>query len=407
MNDLKNKLPLRLTIVDALRGFALMALFLIHMVEYFELYWYQPEPGIVHDVMFFLFAGKAYAIFALLFGVSFFIQMENQALKGLDFRARFAWRLCLLFIMGYLHGLLYSGDILQVLAISGLLLLLLFQQSNKVIITLALLLLLQVPLILHLVLTILEPSLANSQPWHWSLMPKNFEVYANGNFKELLVTNSFDGQFGKWLFFIESGRIYSVLGLFLLGLFVARQGWFSKVEQLKKQMLIAFVITILSAFLWHACSSLSQPLALTGISLWLFNNIVNSYLNLSLTLAGILLFCLLYQLSIFTRLLNLLAPCGRMSLTLYVSQSLIGVPIYYGFALSGFQTLGQVNSLLLALVLWAVQMIFAHLWLIKYKYGPLEWCWRILTYGKTLRTQTCAQRLTVAESEAELSGDNR
>jgi len=389
MNELKIKQPTRIEVVDSLRGFALMALFLIHMVEYFELYWYQPEPGIVHDVVFFLFAGKAYAIFALLFGVSFFIQMEKQSQNGVDFRARFAWRLILLFIIGYLHGLLYSGDILQILAVSGLLLLLVHQQSNNVILMLALVFLLQVPLIVHFIFSLIDSSITNTQPWHWSLMLANFEIYAKGNFLQLLATNSVNGQFGKWVFFIESGRIYTVLGLFLLGLFVARKQYFSKIVQGRKQVVTGLFIAIISALLWNFCASLEQAgslsIALTGMSLWLFNTIIESYLNLSLTLAGILLFCLLYQLSFFTRLLNLLAPCGKMSLTLYVSQSLIGVPIFYGFAGGGFQTLGQVNSLLLGLVLWSVQMCFAHLWLKRYKYGPLEWCWRSLTYGKKVK----------------------
>jgi len=389
MSVLKNNVPVRLEVVDSLRGFALMALFLIHMVEYFELYWYQPEPGLVHDVMFFLFGGKAYAIFALLFGVSFFIQMENQAKKGIDFRARFTWRLTLLLIIGYFHGLLYSGDILQILAVSGLLLLLVYQQSNKVILMLSLTFLLQIPLILHFIFTLIDSSTINSQPLHWSLMPESFDIYANGNFKQLIATNMFNGQFGKWMFFIESGRIYTVLGLFLLGFFVARQGYFLKITAHKKQISTGFVIAILSALIWYLCSSFAQSFVqlftLTGMSLWLFNTIVTSYLNLSLTFAGILLFCLLYQLPVFTRFLKLLAPCGRMSLTLYVAQSLIGVPLFYGFAMGGFQSLGQVNSLLLGLVLWSVQMLFAHIWLKHYKYGPLEWGWRSLTYGKRVK----------------------
>ena len=61
----------RITVVDCLRGFALFGLFIVHMVEYFELFWYAPEWGWVHDTVFFLFGGKAYAIFALLFGLSF------------------------------------------------------------------------------------------------------------------------------------------------------------------------------------------------------------------------------------------------------------------------------------------------------------------------------------------------
>ena len=375
----------RLDVVDALRGFALMALFLIHMIEYFELYWYQPEPGIVHDVLFFMFAGKAYAIFALLFGVSFFIQMENQAQKGIDFRGRFAWRLTLLLIFGYIHGLLYSGDILQVLAVAGFFLLLVYRQSNRVILLLALVLLLQFPLILQFIISLFATSSPDGQPWHWTLMPANFEIYAKGNFRDFIATNSFDGQFGKWVFFVETGRVYTVIGLFFLGLFIARQGYFAKIAQNKQWFFKGFIISLVFALLWQIILSFIPNLALTGMSHWLIDTLVNNYLNLSLMLTGIFLFCLLYQIEILSRMLKLLAPCGRMSLTLYVTQSLVGVPLYYGFGAAAFQYLGQVNSLLLGLVLWSMQILFAHYWLARFKYGPLEWCWRSMTYGKKVK----------------------
>lgn len=80
----------RIEVVDALRGFAVMAIILLHNIEHFNLYNF-PEATTdfmkaldkgVWDTLFFLFSGKAYAIFALLFGFSFFIQFDNQARKG-------------------------------------------------------------------------------------------------------------------------------------------------------------------------------------------------------------------------------------------------------------------------------------------------------------------------------------
>ena len=93
----------RVLLVDAFRGFALMGLFLVHSIELFELYWQNPVDSLVHDVIFFLFAGKAYGIFAMLFGVSFFIIMDGQAQKCVDFRLRFTWRLAILFALGTLN----------------------------------------------------------------------------------------------------------------------------------------------------------------------------------------------------------------------------------------------------------------------------------------------------------------
>ena len=105
----------RINSIDALRGFALIGIMLLHCMERFDLtlapvvespFW-QAIDTAVYDSLYFLFSGKSYAMFSLLFGLSFFMQMESQAAKGVDFRGRFLWRLALLFLFGYINGLVY------------------------------------------------------------------------------------------------------------------------------------------------------------------------------------------------------------------------------------------------------------------------------------------------------------
>ena len=100
----------RLGVVDALRGFALLAIVLLHNLEHYNLFlpldytlpaWLQTIDKYAWDTMFFLFAGKAYATFSLLFGFSFYIQFHNAEKRGTDFRGRFAWRMCLLFLFAH------------------------------------------------------------------------------------------------------------------------------------------------------------------------------------------------------------------------------------------------------------------------------------------------------------------
>jgi uncharacterized protein len=176
----------RILLVDSLRGFALLGLFFVHMLEYFELYWFNPENSIYHDIIFFLFAGKAYALFALLFGFSFFIIIDNQLKRGIDFRPKFIWRLTLLLIFGFLHGLLYGGDILVVLAAAGFILIPFFNVPNKILLTLSLFFLFQIPSIIYLNLFVDSSSLQN--PWHWELFGNILPVYAEGSFFELIQT---------------------------------------------------------------------------------------------------------------------------------------------------------------------------------------------------------------------------
>ena len=141
----------RIEVVDALRGFAVMAIILLHNIEHFNLYNF-PEATTdfmkaldkgVWDTLFFLFSGKAYAIFALLFGFSFFIQFDNQARKGKDFRLRFFWRLVLLFFIGCFNASFFPGEILVLYSILGIVLIPVCKLSNKVVLAIAVVLMLQ------------------------------------------------------------------------------------------------------------------------------------------------------------------------------------------------------------------------------------------------------------------------
>ena len=372
----------RITVVDCLRGFALFGLFIVHMVEYFELFWHAPEWGWVHDTIFFMFGGKAYAIFSLLFGLSFFIIMDNQAKRGVDFRGRFAWRLALLLAMGYLHGLLYSGDILQVLALTGFLLVFVYTLSTRAILLISAACLLQAPLIVQLLL-VAGGALDAAPPLHHALMGETFAIYANGSFADVFQRNILHGQLGKWLFMIESGRLWTVIGLFLVGFVLGRTGFFRIYRDKLHYCFAVFAVAVVLLGVVHVGQALVATSGLQEAVASRAEGILNHYTNTLLTIIGVLLFLLVYTIPIMQRPMNWLAPCGRMSLTVYVTQSLYGVPLFYGFGLGLYQGFGQVNALVLGLALWVMQMLIAHAWMKRYYYGPFEWIWRAATYMST------------------------
>ncbi|HEY5808300.1 MAG TPA: DUF418 domain-containing protein [Povalibacter sp.] len=360
--------PDRIDIVDALRGFALLGLFLIHSIEYFELYWRNPEPSVVHDVMFFLFGGKAYAVFAMLFGLSFFIIMDRQARRGVDFSGRFLWRLTLLLAMGYLHGLLYDGDVLQVLAVFGFILVIVNRFSNRVVLILSLLCIAQLPMIYEYITAV--NGQAGTPPLHAILFPQAMDVFANGTLGEVLRFNAWDGQLGKWSFMLDSGRLMQLSGMFMWGLLLGRIGFFVHPDQYRKQRHWGLALTLIAAIVFYVLKVRVQPLA------QLFDN----YFSAALVAFGVLLFTEAYEAAPLRRLMNLLTPGGRMSLTMYISQAVLCVPMYYGFGLGLYATIGQVNALILGIVMFGLQLVFARWWLKHYHYGPLEWVWRSATY---------------------------
>ena len=136
----------RVDAADILRGIAIGGIVMLHFIEHMNFYQF-PELTILDQVvwnaMFFLCGGKMYAIFSLLFGLSFFIQHDNQAQKGKDFRLRFAWRMVLLMSFGLFDLLFFNGDILTVYAACGLLVLPVIRLSNRTLAWIALFLALQ------------------------------------------------------------------------------------------------------------------------------------------------------------------------------------------------------------------------------------------------------------------------
>lgn len=140
--------------MDALRGFAVMAILLVHNLEHFIFPVYPDaasQPGWlnildegVFSVIFSLFAGKAYAIFALLFGLTFYIQYTNQQKKGKDFGYRFLWRLLLLGGFATLNAAFFpAGDVLLLFCVVGIFLFIVRKWSDRTVFILAIFLLLQ------------------------------------------------------------------------------------------------------------------------------------------------------------------------------------------------------------------------------------------------------------------------
>jgi uncharacterized protein len=365
--------------LDALRGFALMALFLVHALELFELWWVHPYPSLIHNVMFMAFSGKAFSLLALCFGISFFIIMDRSARRGIDFSGRFAWRLVLLALLGYLHGLIYRGDILQVLAVVGLLLIPLNRiKSNWLLIAIAGLFFLQPGVLFQIYVAAKGAAWAEARP---SFLVDTANVYLYGSFADNIRANLINGQLIKWWYMIEYGRLSQLIGLFLIGLVLGRIGLFQTPRKFARGRTIALIVAIASAAgLYFGRDYLAELVAPQhGFAQMRFETILFSLFDLSFMAVLMLGFMQLYY-GFAGRMLNLLAPAGRMTLTLYIMQSVVFVPIYFGFGLGLHDDITQAEALALGAGFFAAQLVFAHVWFQFFLYGPLEWLWRAGTY---------------------------
>jgi len=378
----------RLLVIDALRGFAIVAIMLLHNLEHFDFYhlpphlpeWMQSLDKGVWDTLFFLFASKSYSIFAMLFGLTFFIQSNNQRQKGNDFNGRFAWRLVLLFGFGMINSIFFQGDILTIYAVIGLLLIPLSYLNSKVLIGIAALMLLQPVEWGTLLHAIQNPDQKMLDPVSWTYFGKMHEYIPNSSMLDTVIGNLTNGKIAVILWNWENGRFFIILAMFLFGLVAGRNQLFVTSDQSNsfwKKTLIGAVVAFgifypLRVFMpdWIESAAIERS-ALTIVSPWA---------DIALMLVWVSGIFLLFQKKSFNKILMIFAPLGRMSLTNYVMQSVIGSTLYYGYGFALYKYTGATYSFLIAIVLSILTGLFCHWWANNYKHGPLEGIWHKLTW---------------------------
>ena len=334
----------------------------------------------VWDTLFFLFSGKAYAIFSLLFGFSFFIQYNNQARKGKDFRLRFLWRLCLLFVIGCFNGAFFPGDILVLYAIIGVVLILVCRWSDRAVLITAVILMLQPVEWGKFFYAMLHPDyMASAEQW---LMHhrKMYPFLSQPDFLEMVKSNLWDGQLFSILWGWSYGRFFQTASLFMLGMLIGRKQLFVNLVEHRTFWQRVFLIGLI-CFIPLYYLSLSLPDLLTNRSMLTpMNTIVSSFRNFSFMCVLVSVFVFLWQQATFHKILYGLVPYGKMSLTNYLSQSIIGSFIYFGYGLGLYKYLGVTASFGVGVLLFILQLGFCHWWLKNHKQGPFEGAWRKATW---------------------------
>lgn len=388
---MEHEMPLksaRIEVVDALRGFAVMAIMFLHNIEHFNFYEFPEATSEfmkslnegVWDTLFFLFGGKAYAIFSLLFGFSFFIQYNNQAKKGKDFRLRFLWRLFLLFLIGCFNGAFFPGDILVLYAIVGVILPLVCKWSDKAILITAVILMLQPVEWAKFFYAMNNPDYVTA-PGQWLVHHKNmYPFLGQTDFWEMVKSNLWDGQLFSLLWGWGHGRFFQTASLFLIGMLIGRQQFFVDLSNHRKFWLYTLLISAVCFIpLYYFTEAL--PDLFTNKSMFSpLNTIFSSFRNFAFMCVLVSVFVFLWQQVPGYKVLYGLVLYGKMSLTNYLSQSVIGSFIYFGYGLSLYSQLGVAASFGVGIVLFILQLGFCHWWLKNHKQGPFEGAWRKATW---------------------------
>jgi uncharacterized protein len=371
----------RLDVIDALRGFAIVSIMLLHNIEHFDFYfsptglpaWLQAIDKVIWDSLFFLFGGKSYAIFALLFGVTFYIQDHNREVRGEDFRPRFAWRLVLLLAFGVLNSMFYHGDILSIYAVLGFALIPVARLSNRWVGIIALLLLLQPYAWWELFQALPRPDEKLPDPASWAYFGRANDYFAHGSALQVWAGNLTNGKIGVIRWSWENGRLFQIPALFMLGMLAGRLALFTKPLFWRR----ALMLSVLLFIPFYALKTWPELLGVGEALRRPLQVIITSWSNLAFMVVLVSVFVLLF---FSQRWLTFFSPLGRMSLTSYMVQSMIGTSIYYGFGLGMYQYTGASFALAIGIVLALAQRQFSVWWLARHPQGPLETVWHKLTW---------------------------
>lgn len=377
----------RVEAVDALRGFAIISILLLHNLEHFD-FWYSPElpewlksiDKVVWDTMFFLFSGKSYAIFALLFGFTFFVQFSNQQKIGKDFRPRFAWRLLLLMGFGIINSAFYQGDILLIYAIIGFVLIPVAKLNNKWLLIVAAVLMFQPFEWLKVITYSIAESCNYSDPVSWSYFGKMAEYITGTSFIDTVTGNLTNGKAGVFLWTWENGRVFQTASLFMFGLWAARKGIFTINESTKKLWGRLFPIAFGIFFMLYSASDLMLGHISNKCVFSHLEVVMKSYSNMAFMTFLVSLFLYLYNNRKVRQKLKIFTYPGRMSLSNYIFQSLIGATLYYGFGFGLYKYTGATLCFLIGIAISLLLGFFSYYWLKKHKQGPLEAIWHKLTW---------------------------
>ncbi|MFC0262129.1 DUF418 domain-containing protein [Fontibacter flavus] len=417
----------RIEIIDIIRGVALLGILILNipyfsMPEYYSEPWVQDTGNInfwTHSVNIILFEGKMRALFSLVFGAGIVLFTSKKEKTGKSvtwlFYKRMIW--LTLFGLAHAHLILWLGDILYFYGLIGMLAFLFRKMKPKY-------LAMGVPIVAIIGFVAntlfmqdirgkyLEYKEANSlheqgaalsetqtaaiETWkelQREYIPNPEEVAENtalmkGSYSEVasfIRPKAWDGQF-KFLIF----SIWDMLALMMLGIALFKWGFLTmkwSQAQYKKTIWIGYGIglpLVIFSFIYNTIHFPNVEAGLKYIEEHSINWIplIYDFQRILIMMAHVSVMILLYQKGYFKKLMNGLRAVGQLAFTNYVMHSVICTLVFFGYGLNQFAEWEYYQLYYLVLGIWVFQLVISPIWLRRYLFGPLEWLWRSLTYGR-------------------------
>lgn len=404
----------RIDVLDALRGFAIFGIFMIN-ARVFSGYAYMENEekndlllaqwNTAFDQMHSIFfSGKFYTLFALLFGIGFAIQFIRASSAGSSFNLHFSRRLFFLLLIGLIHlwGIWFS-DILVLYALCGYVLILFKRLSDRGLL-IAVFLILCIPGLYSWYLQSVDGGYANAvyehvnESWAEAGLPHAsgdngafqmrdvVEVIQSESWRTVIKFN-YIGPLLRGYIYILDARFFYVLGFFILGFWTGRRILQHKLHENRSLLANIAVVGLLLGLPLNYLIMTGNPTGLDNQTYLIIRNMLEPFGYAALTSAYIAIFMLIYLTDFRKFLTPIFSPVGKTALTNYILQSFIGIFLFYGIGLGLGVYPGSAYLTAIVFLVFGFQIIISVLWLKMFRYGPLEWLWRSLTYGRIMTGQ--------------------
>ena len=390
----------RIVTLDILRGIALLGVVVANVWLWFSgivfrMPGYRDEllrvslDSIVFMAIAIFVSGKAISTFSFLFGHGFAVQMVRAEARGRSVVPTYLRRLTVLLIIGLAHlTFVWYGDILTAYALLGFVLVLFRKRSDRTLLVWAVVLMVAVPVLLGSIPMVMSAfGVEMPLPDMAKIGARNaatLAVFQGADYAAIVRENLL--QAGKFFLGRKSVFLLYLLGLFILGLYVGRRRVFQNVaahrEQFRRFRTWGLTIGLTASVIMAILQTTLEPQTMMSRPWLILIVALISVLGMAPLAAGyVSTATLLLEKPEWADRLSVFAPVGRMALTNYLLQSVILVTIFNGYGLGMIGHIGPTVGLIIALTLYALQMMWSPIWLSHFRFGPMEWLWRSLTYG--------------------------